>query len=107
VSVPPHPPPHVHGVAPEVVEKATTPDHTRHHRPGADPDPESQVPSAAVRKTVLPPFAHLERERRECLRVVRPLPGNARRDHVAVADRLDLLDLVAVDELLEAREEEI
>jgi hypothetical protein len=31
----------------------------------------------------------------------------ARRGHVAVADRLDLLDLVAVDELVEAREEPI
>jgi hypothetical protein len=41
------------------------------------------------------------------VRVVRPLPWHARRDHVAVADRLDLLDLVAVDELVEAREEAI
>jgi hypothetical protein len=39
--------------------------------------------------------------------VIRPWPGDARRDHVAVADRLDLLDLVAVDKLVEACEEPI
>jgi hypothetical protein len=38
--------------------------------------------------------------------VVGAVPG-PRRDHVAVADRLDLLDAVAVDELVEAREQPI
>ena len=51
--------------------------------------------------------AHLEREPGQRVRMIRSLPGDARRDHVAVADRLDLLDLVAVDELVEAREEPI
>jgi hypothetical protein len=32
------------------------------------------------------------------MRVIRTLTGDARRDHAAVADRLDLLDPVAVDE---------
>jgi hypothetical protein len=36
----------------------------------------------------------------KCVRVVRSRPGNPRSDHVAVADRLDLLDLVAVDEFV-------
>ena len=39
--------------------------------------------------------------------MVGPRPGNPRRDHVAVADRLDLLDLVAVDELVKSREQSI
>jgi hypothetical protein len=41
------------------------------------------------------------------VRVIGPRAGNPRRDHVAVADRLDLLDLVPVDELVERREQTI
>src|SRR5829696_1373078 len=41
------------------------------------------------------------------MRVVGPRPGNPRRDHVAVADRLDLLDLVAVDDFVKSREQTI
>jgi hypothetical protein len=41
------------------------------------------------------------------VRVVGPGPGNPRRDHVAVADCLDLLDLVAVDEFVKSGEQTI
>ena len=41
------------------------------------------------------------------MRVVGPRPRNPRRGHVAVADRLDLLDLVAVDEFVKCREQTI
>ena len=61
----------------------------------------------AFGKAVLRALAHFEREPRKRVCVIRPLPGDARRHHVAVADRLDLLDVVAVDERVEAREEPI
>src|SRR5688572_17615794 len=97
-----HPARHVHRVAPQVVEETATPDHASHDRPGADADAQSHVVGGAVAEAGFRALAHLEREPCERLRVVRPLPGDPRRDHVAVADGLDLLDLVAVDELVEA-----
>jgi hypothetical protein len=63
--------------------------------------------AGAVGKAGLRALAHLQGEPRKRVCVIRTPPGNARRDHVAVADRLDLLDVVTVDELVEAREKPI
>ena len=57
-----------------------------------------------VRKAGVGALAHLQRKVCECVRMVGAVARDACRDHVAVADRLDLLDPVAVDELVEARE---
>ena len=50
---------------------------------------------------------HLDREVAKGLCMVGTRSGNARRHHVAVPDRLDFLDLVAVDELVERCEEAV
>ena len=102
-----HPARHVHRVAPQVVEETAASDHSGHDRPRADADAQAQVVLGALGKTALRAPAHLERQPGQRVRMIGSLPGDARRDHVAVADRLDLLDLVAVDELVEAREEPV
>jgi hypothetical protein len=86
---------------PQVVEETSAPDHAGHDRPRADAD------LATLGKAVLRALTHLERDPRQRVCVTWPLPGDACRDHLAVADRLDLLDVVTVDELVEAREEPI
>ena len=48
-------------------------------------------------------LAHVQRKLHKSGRVVRPLPRHPRRDHVAVADRLDLLQIVFLDQPVEAK----
>ena len=98
---------HVHRVAPQVVEEAAAADHAGHDRARADADAQPEIAAIALGEAGLRALAQLERETGECLRVIGARARNARRDHVAVADRLDLLDLVAIDDLVEAREETI
>ena len=69
--------------------------------------PMRSLSSVLVDEARVRAVAHLEREARERLRMVGAVPRHAGGDHVAVADRLDLLHLVAVDELVEAREQAI
>src|SRR5262245_6418919 len=57
----------VDGVAPEVVEEASPPDHSGDDRAGADPDAKPEVVRARLRQARSRAFAHLEREARERL----------------------------------------
>ena len=50
-------------------------------------------------------LAHVERHPRQRLGVIRARRRDARRDHVAVADRLDLLEPVPLGELVEVAEQ--
>ena len=99
-----HPTRHVHRVAPEVVQEALASDDAGHDRPGVDPDPEleAEVADGVVRPHGL---AHVEGHERHHPGVVRAGRRHARRDHVGIADRLDLLDPVALGQEVEVREQ--
>jgi hypothetical protein len=80
---------HVHGLAPEVIAKLLAADDTRDHGARVDADAEGE-PSPAER-----PAAdlglHVERQVHQGLSVIGTRAWHASGDHVAVADRLDLL----------------
>ena len=96
----------VHRVAPQVVEEPLAADDAGDHRAGVDADPELEVEVAdgtvGARRG-----DHVEREQGQDTSVVRPRVGDARRDHVGVADRLDLLEAVALGERVELAEQAI
>jgi hypothetical protein len=50
-------------------------------------------------------FDHVERHQRKRTRVIGPWRWNARGDHVAIADRLDLLEAVALGKAVEVAEQ--
>lgn len=81
----------VYGVSPEVVEKALPADHAGYHRARIDADPEleAEVRDVVVRAHRL---EHVERHERERASMVRAWCRNARGDHVAVPDGLDLFE---------------
>ena len=100
-----HPARGVHGVAPQVVDELAPADHAGDHRPGVDADAQPQP--AAVRSA-----GDRRRSRRACRAPFGRRPRGdpawhreAARDHVGVADRLDLLEAVRVGEPVEGRED--
>ena len=99
-----HPTRHVHRVAPEVVQEALASDDAGHDRPRVDADPEleAQMADRVIRSHGL---AHVEGHERHDLGVIGAGRRHARRDHVGIADRLDLLDVVALGQEVEVREQ--
>ena len=93
----------VHDVAPQIVDELLAADHARHHRPGVDADAEGEPPTAEGARRRSPPACRARD--RPGPRMVGALGRYAGRDHVAVADGLDLLDTVAVDQAIEAVED--
>ena len=94
---------HIHRLAPQVVDELLAADHARHYRPRIDSDAEGEPPAAE--RLLLHRVAHVERQPDQHLGVVAAPARHARRHHVAVADRLDLLEVVLLDQRVEALED--
>ena len=93
-------------VAPQVVQEALAADDAGDDRPGVDADPEHEV-EVADGTVGARGGDHVEREQGQDAGVVGPRVGDARRDHVGVADGLDLLEAVALGERVELAEQSI
>src|SRR5581483_7991813 len=93
----------VDGVAPQVVQEPLLPDDPGDHRAGVDPDPEAQA--ASPEHARLDQLLEAQPELRDGDRMVRPRIRHAGGDHVAIADRLDLLEAELVDERVERGED--
>ena len=100
-----HPARGVHGVAPDVVDELPEPDHAGDGRARLDPDSNLEV-LAGRRPEALDLVEDVESHLGHTDRVVRA-PSQAVGDHVRVADRLDLLELVSVGESVEDREDAV
>src|SRR5208283_2893666 len=82
----------IHGRAPEIIDKLLAADDAGHHWPGVDANAKGELLVPECPATHRPP--HVERELDEGGRVVWSLPRHSGGDHVAVADRLDLLEVI-------------
>src|SRR5262249_29129677 len=89
----------VHGVAPQVVDELALADHARDDGAGVDADADAERLAARDRG------AHLERGGGDGGGVIVAARGDAADHHVRVADRLDLLEPVAVGDLVELGED--
>src|SRR3954453_24132816 len=94
----------VDGVAPEVVEEALPADNAGHDgaRVDADAKLEAEVPELGAYAV-----EHVERHTRKRVRVIGPRGRYPGGDHVAIADRLDLLEPVPLGELVEVGEQAV
>jgi len=97
-----HPARRIDRVPPQVVDELASSDHTGHHGTGIDTDPEPDpvrpgAPAIALAK-------HRERHVGDGLTVVGARHRDTARDHVGVADRLDLLQPVLVRQPIEGGE---
>ena len=101
-----HPARGVHGVAPQVVEEPLAADDAGDDRAGVDADAEleAEVADGAAGRVAVD---HVERQERQRPGVVGPRVRDARGDHVGVADRLDLLEAVALGERVEVAEQSV
>src|SRR3984957_2784162 len=89
----------VHRVAPEIVDELLAADDASDHRSGIDADAEPKRHAAEC--PARHGFAHVESELHQSERVVGPLARRPGGDHIAVADRLDLLEAVLFDQVVE------
>src|ERR1700757_4855397 len=97
-----HPAGHIDRLAPEVVDEFAAADDARDHRAGVDADAEGEPSPAERAPSDL--GLHVEREVDQSLGVIGARAWHAGGHHVAVADRLDLLQVVLVDKRVEALE---
>ena len=95
-----HPARDVHRVAPEVVQEPLPADDASDDRARVHPDSEleAEVPDGPAGRHRR---GHVKGEAREDRGMVRARVGNAGRDHVGVADRLDLLEAVTLGQGVE------
>src|SRR5271166_4649907 len=93
---------HIDRLAPKVVDEFSAADDARDHRAGVDADTKGQSSPAKGPRAAL--GLHIEREVHQSLGMINARAWHPRGDHVTVADRLDLLQVVLVDEIVEALE---
>ena len=99
-----HPTRRVHSVAPEIVKEAFRPDHPGDDRTRVDADPQRETGLAGHRRG-REHVPHVQRQERSPARMVRVRVRHTRGRHVAIADRLDLLEPVPLHEHVEIGEE--
>src|SRR3984957_7033185 len=93
---------HIDRLTPQVVDEFAAADDARDHRAGVDADAEGEP--SATEGPLADLFLHIQCEVDQRFSVIHPLAWHACSDHVTVADRLDLLQLVLVDKIVEALE---